>query len=53
MLVIGLLATLAFNSVFAVTINTDTHFIVGNEDYTVYQTMNFNQITIDSSYLSS
>lgn len=51
MLVIGLLATLAFNSVFAVTINTDTRFIVGNEDYTVYQTMNFNQITIDSSYI--
>ena len=51
MLAIGLLATIALNSVFAVTINTDTHFIVGNEDYTVYQTMNFNQITIDSSYI--
>jgi len=27
------------------------HFIVGNETYIKYQTMNFNRITIDSSYI--
>jgi len=38
-------------SVQAVSINPDVQFVVGNETYTVSQTMEFNSITIDSSYI--
>jgi len=50
-LVVVLLASFVSIGVSAVTISPDTHFIVGNEDYTVHQTMNFNSITIASSYI--
>ena len=48
--VILLLLTLAFQ-VKAVTIDPDIQFIVDNETYTVYQTMDFSSITIASSYI--
>ena len=35
----------------AVTINTDIQFVVENETYSVYQTMEFSSITIDSTYI--
>ena len=36
---------------FAITITPDTQFIVGNETYTVYQTMDFHTITVGPSYI--
>lgn len=38
-------------SVQAVRIDPDVQFVVGNETYTVNQTMEFSSITIDSSYI--
>lgn len=38
-------------SVEAVRITTNTQFVVGNETYTVYNTMNFHTITIDDTYI--
>ena len=35
----------------AVVINPDVQFVIGNETYTVYQTMDFSSITIASSYI--
>jgi len=46
-----LLASVISFGVLAVTINPGTYFSVGNETYTVNQTMNFDSITIASSYI--
>ena len=51
MLVLVLLASAISFRVSAITINPGTYFSVGNETYTVYQTMNFESITIASSYI--
>ena len=48
--IILLLLVLTFQ-VKAVTIDPDIQFIIGNETYSVYQTMDFSSITIDSSYI--
>ena len=50
LLLLALLLALAFQ-VKAVTINPNIQFIVGNETYTVNQTMDFNSLTIASSYI--
>jgi len=51
MLILVLLASAISFRVSAITINPGTYFSVGNETYTVYQTMNFESITISSSYI--
>ena len=50
LLLLVLLLALAFQ-VKSVTIDPNIQFIVGNETYTVNQTMDFNSITIASSYI--
>ena len=50
-LTLVLLASILSFRVSAVTINPNFYFSVGNEYYTVNQTMDFESITIDSSYI--
>jgi len=51
MLILVLLASAISFRVSAVTINPGFYFSIGNENYTVNQTMNFENITISSSYI--
>jgi len=50
-MVVYILIIFLSNIISAVTINPDIEFIVGNEIYTVQQTMEFSSITIDSSHI--
>ena len=50
-IIFTVLLLLTFNlHALAITVNPGTQFIVGNETYTVNQTMDFSSLTIDSSY---
>jgi len=50
-LILVLLSSVTSISVSAITIRPGTYYLVGNETYTVNQTMDFESITIDSSYI--